>query len=84
MPFSYIRERGYGYVQAVHCKKQKQLHLKKVVLSVPKVDRINEVLDSLRNSVEDDRIKPFLRLIEQGLSYSDVLLMMKWYKVLPR
>ena len=35
MPFSYIRERGYGYVQAVHCKKQKQLHLKKVVLSVP-------------------------------------------------
>ena len=49
-----------------------------------KVDRINEVLDSLRNSVEDDRIKPFLRLIEEGLSYSDVLLMMKWYKVLPR
>ena len=49
-----------------------------------KVDRINEVLDSLRNSVEDDSIKPFLRLIEQGLSYSDVLLMMKWYKVLPR
>ena len=49
-----------------------------------KVDRINEVLDSLRNSVEDDSIKPFLRLIEQGLSYSDVLVMMKWYKVLPR
>ena len=26
----------------------------------------------------------FLRLIDEGLTYSDVLLMMKWYKVLPR
>jgi hypothetical protein len=49
-----------------------------------KVERINEVLEELRNSVEDERIKPFLRLIEEGLAYSDVLLMKKWYKVLPR
>ena len=49
-----------------------------------KVERINEVLETLRGSIEDERIKPFLRLIEEGLTYSDVLLMMKWYKVLPR
>ena len=49
-----------------------------------KVERINEVLETLRGSVEDERIKPFLRLIEEGLTYSDVLLMLKWYKVLPR
>ena len=49
-----------------------------------KVERINEVLEALRGSIEDERIKPFLRLIEEGLTYSDVLLMMKWYKVLPR
>ena len=49
-----------------------------------KVERINEVLDAMRNSITDDKIKPFLRLIEEGLTYSDVLLMMKWYKVLPR
>ncbi len=49
-----------------------------------KVERINEVLEALRDSIEDERIKPFLRLIEEGLTYSDVLLMLKWYKVLPR
>ena len=49
-----------------------------------KVERINEVLETLRGSVEYERIKPFLRLIEEGLTYSDVLLMLKWYKVLPR
>ena len=48
------------------------------------MERINEVLEELRGCVEDERIKPFLRLIEEGLTYSDVLLMMKWYKVLPR
>jgi hypothetical protein len=25
-----------------------------------------------------------LRLVEEGLTYSDVMLIMKWYKVLPR
>jgi hypothetical protein len=49
-----------------------------------KVERINEVLETMRNSIPDDKMKPFLRLIEEGLTYSDVLLMMKWYKVLPR
>ena len=29
-------------------------------------------------------IRNYLRLIEEGLTYSDVLLMLKWYKVLPR
>jgi len=49
-----------------------------------KVERINEILEVLRSRIEDERIRPFLRLIEEGLSYSDVLLMLKWYKVLPR
>ena len=49
-----------------------------------KVERINEILEALRDNIDDDRIRPFLRLIEEGLTYSDVLLMMKWYKVLPR
>ena len=49
-----------------------------------KVERINEILEALRGSIDDDRIKPFLRLIEEGLTYSDVLLLRKWYKVLPR
>ena len=49
-----------------------------------KVERINEILEALRGSIDDDRIKPFLRLIEEGLTYSDVLLLLKWYKVLPR
>ena len=38
----------------------------------------------LKREIEDERIKPFLRLIEEGLSYSDVMILMKWYKVLPR
>ncbi len=29
-------------------------------------------------------MKPFLRLIGEGLSYSDVMILLKWYKVLPR
>ena len=49
-----------------------------------KVERINEILEALRDNTDDDRIRPFLRLIEEGLTYSDVLLMMKWYKVLSR
>ena len=57
-----------------------------------KVERINEVLDALRESIKQERglsdrpLFPFgfLRLIDEGLTYSDVLLMMKWYKVLPR
>ena len=49
-----------------------------------KVERINEVLEELRGCIEDERIKPFLRLIEEGLSYSDVMILLKWYKVLPR
>ena len=49
-----------------------------------KVQRINEVLGALQDSVEDEKIRPFLRMIEEGLTYSDVMLIMKWYKVLPR
>ena len=49
-----------------------------------KVERINEVLQALRSSIDDNKMTPYLRLIEEGLTYSDVLLMMKWYKVLPR
>ena len=61
-----------------------------------KVERINEVLEELRGAFRsppcppsdgispDDGINKYLRLIEEGLTYSDVLLMMKWYKVLPR
>ena len=48
------------------------------------VREINEVPEELRAAVTDERMKPFLRLIEEGLSYSDVMLMLKRYKVLPR
>ena len=59
--------------------------------------QINEVLEEIRKNVEDGGILQYLRLIEEpeitegngstiikGLTYSDVLLMLKWYKVLPR
>ena len=63
-----------------------------------KVKRINEILDEIRECLEDKKILPYLRLIDEpeetidkegktiwkGLSYSDILLMLKWYKVLPR
>jgi len=49
-----------------------------------KVERINEVLDEIRKVSADESIYKHLRLIEEGLTYSDVLLMLKWYKVLPR
>ena len=53
-----------------------------------KVERINEVLSTLRGAFPSDATPPnpygYLRLIEEGLTYSDVLLMLKWYKVLPR
>ena len=49
-----------------------------------KVERINEVLQALRSSIDDNKMTPYLRLIEEGLTYSDVLLLLKWYKVLPR
>ena len=48
------------------------------------MERINEVLDAMRGSIDNDRMKTYLRLIEEGLTYSDVLLLLKWYKVLPR
>ena len=67
------------------------------VMDPYKAKRINEILERLRQSVDDDGILPYLRLIEEpeetaedgktvlkGLSYSDILLMLKWYKVLPR
>ena len=62
-----------------------------------KVKQINEVLEEIRKNVDDEGIRPYLRLIEEpeiaeengstmikGLTYSDVLMMLKWYKVLPR
>ena len=57
-----------------------------------KVERINEVLEALRESIKQERglsdrsLYPFgfLGLVEEGLTYSDVLLLLKWYKVLPR
>ena len=54
-------------------------------------------LEEIRKNVDDKGILPYLRLIEEpeetgedgksvlkGLTYSDILLMLKWYKVLPR
>ena len=57
-----------------------------------KVERINEVLEALRESIKQERglsdrpLYPFgfLRLVDEGLTYSDVMLILKWYKVLPR
>ena len=66
------------------------------VMDPYKAKRINEVLERLQQNV-DEGILPYLRLIEEpeetgedgktilkGLTYSDILLMLKWYKVLPR
>jgi hypothetical protein len=66
------------------------------VMDPYKAKRINEVLERLQQNV-DEEILPYLRLIEEpeetgedgkailkGLTYSDILLMLKWYKVLPR
>ena len=59
-----------------------------------KVERINEVLSTLRGAFRSPPLPPsdatppnpygYLRLIEEGLTYSDVMLLLKWYKVLPR
>ena len=63
-----------------------------------KVKRINEILGEIREWPEDEKNLPYLRLIDEpkevadkegkvfweGLTYSDVLMMLKWYKVLPR
>ena len=67
------------------------------VIAPFKVKQINEVLEKIRGNVQDEGIRPYLRLIEEpeetgedgksvlkGLTYSDILLMLKWYKVLPR
>ena len=67
------------------------------VMDPYKAKRVNEVLEGLQKSVEDEAILPYLRLIEEpeetgedgksvlkGLTYSDILLMLKWYKILPR
>ena len=55
------------------------------------------MLVKIRGNVQDEGIRPYLRLIEEpeeagedgksawkGLTYSDILMMLKWYKVLPR
>ena len=63
-----------------------------------KVKQINEVLKEIRKNVDDEGILQYLRLVEEpeemvdkegtsvwkGLSYSDILLMLKWYRALPR
>ena len=67
------------------------------VIAPFKVKQINEVLEEIRKNVDDKGILPYLRLVEEpeiieengtttikGLTYSDVLMMLKWYKVLPR
>ena len=67
------------------------------VMASYKVKQINEVLEKTRGNVQDEGIRPYLRLIEEpeeageggksawkGLTYSDILMMLKWYKVLPR
>lgn len=67
------------------------------VMAAYKVKQINEVLEKIRGNVQDEGIRPYLRLIEEpeeagedgksavkGLTYSDILMTLKWYKVLPR
>ena len=68
------------------------------VMASYKVKKINEILSEIRGCLDDTGILPYLRLIDEpeettdkegktvwkGLSYSDILLMLKWYKVLPR
>ena len=47
------------------------------VMASYKVKQINEVLEKIRGNVQDEGIR-------KGLTYSDILMMLKWYKVLPR
>jgi hypothetical protein len=41
-------------------------------------------VDAPHDTCSDESIYGYLRLVEEGLTYSDVMLIMKWYKVLPR
>jgi len=68
------------------------------VIAPYKVGQINEVLKEIRAGVDDERILPYLQTIEEteettdkegktvrtGLTYSDALMALKWYRALPR
>ena len=63
-----------------------------------KVKRINEVLTELRECIPEEKRHEYLRLIDEleektdengtitrtGLTYSDIMMTLRWYKVLPR
>jgi len=63
-----------------------------------KVKRINEVLTELRECTPEEKRHKYLQLIDEpeektdengtitrtGLTYSDIMMTLRWYKVLPR
>ena len=68
------------------------------VVNAYKVSFINELLDIIRTFTKDENAGKFLRLIdppteeedergkkqEKGMTYSDVFMILKWYKCLPK
>ena len=67
------------------------------VMNAFKVQRINEVLEEFRAFVQDGKMKKYLQLLEEpreemdekgnntltGMTYSDAMVLLKWYKSMP-
>lgn len=67
------------------------------VVNAFKVRKINEVLDEFRAYVQDGEMKKYLQLLEEpveetdengnktltGMTYSDAMVLLKWYKSMP-
>ncbi len=67
------------------------------VVNAFKVRRINEVLKEFRAFVQDGEMKKYLQMLEEpreemdekgnktltGMTYSDAMVLLKWYKSMP-
>lgn len=67
------------------------------IVNAFKVQRINEVLEEFRAYVQDGEMKKYLQLLEEpveetdekgnkvltGMTYSDAMVLLKWYKSMP-
>ena len=67
------------------------------IVNLFKVKKINEVLEEFRAYVQDGEMKKYLQLLDEpmeetdekgnkrltGMTYSDAMVVMKWYKSMP-
>ncbi len=67
------------------------------IVNLFKVRKINEILEEFRGCIEEGHMNQYLQLIEEpreetdekgnktltGMTYSDVMLLLKWYKSMP-